>query len=577
MAIHVVHSVSDEVSHATNRISRHVCLKDESIERSSSPVVRYPPSSPFDSSCSLAREGRDGPGISVPSSGSPPSVPAEPQVSGAEAESQSTTHSSYTGPLVHSLIRGDAVRAMHSDPRAYQDTRINSQSPHIPQLLPALSTLSPDLKSLPNGLLLWQYFVETSSHVFKCWGSEETNSTFVHLQDPLTTVLPTMAAFNPILRPAALAFSAHCLSLASPAGASTSHPRQLYIDAIEALTSSRYNISLTLDTILPSLAACLLLYRIDANPRSHLILLARSAAACARTTDIERCRRDVRYRALMALLSWMEICTFSSLHQFSLPVADAGSLPALTYGLEDEPDTFDGFKDWLTHPIFAFSHRLVNPLWRIAELSRARRNHVAWTCDMEAAVAALEEDLLVAYDHDTEAAMGNPQDPKPLLHVNEAMYSASFIMFYTRLGGLPFTSPLIRKQVDKIVRESSCVDMSSLPGRAFVFPLFVAGCEAVEWKSRELIADKLVSCGAHDGSELQTIAAQLRRIWKLRDNEPGLNWLDWTQKSEYWRFHHSSSLTCFSCRVYAAIHCVLTAKFSTCELPFLSSNSIACL
>ncbi|RMJ15204.1 hypothetical protein CDV36_005111 [Fusarium kuroshium] len=145
-----------------------------------------------------------------------------------------------------------------------------------------------------------------------------------------------------------------------------------------------------------------------------------------------------------------------------------------------------------------------------------------WSYEMEASAVALEEALLVAHDLDLNMANGNPGDPEALLHVNEVMHLAASIMFYTRIRDLPSTVPLIRRQVAKVQSESCCVDTNSLSSRALVFPLFIAGCEAVDSSVRELIKQRLISCQNYDAIRAQTLVGQLEQIWELRDREPGL-------------------------------------------------------
>ncbi|RSL75626.1 hypothetical protein CEP51_010714 [Fusarium floridanum] len=144
----------------------------------------------------------------------------------------------------------------------------------------------------------------------------------------------------------------------------------------------------------------------------------------------------------------------------------------------------------------------------MARLTQAKRASQTWSYEMEASAVALEEALLVAHDLDLNMANGNPGDPEALLHVNEMMHLAASIMFYTRIRDLPSTVPLIRRQVAKVQSESCCVDTNSLSSRALVFPLFIAGCEAVDSSVRELIKQRLSSCQSYEAIRAQTLVGQ---------------------------------------------------------------------
>lgn len=168
----------------------------------------------------------------------------------------------------------------------------------------------------------------------------------------------------------------------------------------------------------------------------------------------------------------------------------------------------------------------------MARLTQTKRAHQTWTPEMEASADALEEALLIAHNRDTNMASDNPGDPEALLYVNEAMHLAASIMFYTRIRDFPSTVPLIRRQVAKVQSEACCVDTNSLSSRALVFPLFIAGCEAVDISVRELIKQRLSSCQSYAAIRAQTLVGQLEQIWELRDREPGLPWVQWATKSE---------------------------------------------
>ncbi|KAM6532744.1 hypothetical protein FALCPG4_005796 [Fusarium falciforme] len=393
---------------------------------------------------------------------------------------------------------------------------------------PSLSILPSALRARPEHMLLWHYFINTSSQFFRCWDNNNSTGKSVHWQDPLSAVLPSMAAVDETLASAVLAFSAYYYTRAHPTQAPSISYESHHNKALKALISSRFDAPPTSDSLLPPLAAALLLFRIDEYSRSYLLPLAKSAVTCIRSIDPHRHRHDKRLDALTALLAWTDICTNSSFGPLEPSPAVSSPLSLDEYGEDGSP--WQGFERWITHPTYAFSRQLINPLMRMAKLTQAKRNLQTWSAEMEVSAGALEEALLVAHNRDINMANDNPGDPEALLHVNEAMHLAASIMFHTRIRDLPSTVPLIRRQVAKIQIESCCVDVSSLSSRALVFPLFIAGCEAVDISVRELIKQRLSSCQSYAAIRAQTLVGQLEQIWELRDTEPGLPWVQWTSK-----------------------------------------------
>ncbi|KAL2692451.1 hypothetical protein Neosp_002860 [[Neocosmospora] mangrovei] len=337
-----------------------------------------------------------------------------------------------------------------------------------------------------------------------------------------------MAAVDETLASAVLAFSAYYYKRAHPMQASSVSLQGHHNKALKALISSKFDAKPTSDSILPQLAAALLLFRIDDFSRSYLLSLAKSAVTYIKSIDPRRHQQDKRFDALTALLAWTDICTKFSLGSSQSSPAASSPIAVNDYGEDGGP--WQGFERWITHPAYAFSRRLINPLMRMARLTQAKRAHQIWTPEMEASADALEEALLIAHNRDTNMASDNPGDPEALLHVNEAMHLAASIMFYTRIRDLPSTVPLIRRQVAKVQSEACCVNTNSLSSRALVFPLFIAGCEAVDISVRELIKQRLSSCQSYAAIRAQTLVGQLEQIWELRDREPGLSWVQWTSK-----------------------------------------------
>ncbi|KAF6788756.1 hypothetical protein CSOJ01_14937 [Colletotrichum sojae] len=391
------------------------------------------------------------------------------------------------------------------------------------------SSLPPDIKASPAKTLLWQYFVTVSSRQFKCWEGSEA----MGFDDPLGSLLSAMATFDGPLRSAALAFSATEYARAQPSNPPLQSTALLYHEALQMLTSTRGSVPLDAHRLLPPIAAALLLFRVegvDQVSSGRLLALARSAATCARSLHREGRQNDSRWSILMALLKWTDICTVNSLFSQSPSVVEAcASVPVY----EEEIRNFSSeFRDWIIHPIYTFSRHLIDPLLRIGRLVQLRKQVSGWSAGIEAEAEALEELLLQSYDRDLDASTSRPaEDPDQVLRVNEAMHAATSIMYYTRVRDVPFTAPFIRRSVARVQQEADVVDSNSLSSRALVFPLFVAGCEAVDEDVRDLITQRILASKRHPELQAPKIVNHLRRIWDIRDAEPGLSWLEWSAKA----------------------------------------------
>lgn len=148
-------------------------------------------------------------------------------------------------------------------------------------------------------------------------------------------------------------------------------------------------------------------------------------------------------------------------------------------------------------------------------------------------VSEAEDMLLQARDRDinvSRSALGSA-DPAAILALNESMYAAGAVLLYARIHGLPPTAPLIRRQTQIIVDEVSKIPVDSRVSFALVFPLFIAGCEAMEQMMRDTIVQRLRDPGGVTYVRGDLVGA-LRQIWDIRDLEPGLPWPHWVRKGE---------------------------------------------
>ncbi|KAF3017421.1 hypothetical protein E8E14_005547 [Neopestalotiopsis sp. 37M] len=410
-----------------------------------------------------------------------------------------------------------------------------------PTLLYCPSPWPDDMQASPRRQFLWNYFLQSIQANALCLDLEDV-SCVPGFQDPFVATIPQMALSNPALREAALCFSVFQYTALN--GQRDFHRtmgttwRRAY-EGLRAQLATRH----TGDnwSFLSLISACCLLYWCAADQGEECLRLATKLASEFTQRpqlgpSIPKTYRDVIFTGFR----WTMIATLCSLKPPPRLLNDK-----IIEAVEMDHNEVDGnhspaFANWISHPLYAFSPRLVNPLLRmgrLAELQLLRRKDNAQgsediTADQfEQELLALEETLLQARETDLMATIspGIYTNPSSLASLNEAMHAASFILFYTRFRGLPFTAPVIRRQVRTVVSEIGKIHEDSRVSYAIVFPLFIAACESVDQEDRRIIENRLRLPRGLFVDRGNTTAA-LRHIWEIRDLQPGLLWPDWVSK-----------------------------------------------
>ncbi|KAH6697632.1 fungal-specific transcription factor domain-containing protein [Plectosphaerella plurivora] len=380
---------------------------------------------------------------------------------------------------------------------------------------------------------LWDYFTHVASRIFDCYDSIPTDYDPRH-----SALLPAMGSFDATLLSSILAFSAYCLQMTGYAGEYGARASSLFSEAFNSLTVSLTEDWIATEAMLPPLAAALLLYHCGGPNFSSLLSLARGAAIRISQVD-NSFREDLRCQSLFALLAWTDVCTINAIAAPTVaatPAEDsdtetAASILPIVQAITSQENLCPDFGSWVTHPIYAFSQKLIKPMMQIGRLAKLRTSATAaiQITELNEKIEMVELDLLEAYKEDTKSYEdGTSSDPGELMHVNVAMHAAASIMAYSRLRDTPWTSTHIRRQVATIIDEAKQVTAGSAATRALVFPLFIAGCEALDGASRDFIGMRLGDCHRLDPFQPAKITDRMRKVWEIRDNDPGLNWLQWT-------------------------------------------------
>ncbi|KAM5350823.1 hypothetical protein ACJ41O_007328 [Fusarium nematophilum] len=395
-----------------------------------------------------------------------------------------------------------------------------------------------DMLASPERRFLWQYFLHVAESDFLCLDWEDVGHLYA-FQHPYVTTLPHMALSNPALRGAILCFSAAQYQLR--------HNRQDFVttksltcsEAVQAMKTQLSDTIYDEANLLSIICAATLLYAF--GPERHDYLRIASQLV---TTFLTRFKSDRSLSAsypevTLTEYRWSVISTMCSLQQPTHTLGDQVCRMIEMGEDEVEKKYSEAFQGWVSHPIYTFSPRLVNPLLRIGRLLERQLSQLIDGDDQEpdptweSRVAEAEEMLLQARERDVNVSSSTfgGADPVAVQALNESMYAASAILLYARIHGLPFTAPFIRRQTRIVADEISKIQVNSHVSYAIVFPLFIAGCEAVEPQVRDAIEQRLREPRGISYDRGDMVGA-LHRIWEIRDLDPGLPWPHWVDKVE---------------------------------------------
>ncbi|WYZ41229.1 hypothetical protein EsH8_V_000124 [Colletotrichum jinshuiense] len=441
-------------------------------------------------------------------------------------------------PALDNIQPGTSLISYDSTLRDRQEyLEIPSVSTHCPVPWP------PDMLSSPDRRFLWQYFLHITKAGFLCLDAKELPR-FQGSQDPFISTIPQMAISNEYLRNAVFCFAAFQYNTSRQA-----QDFQTLFKECSRKASSAFQIHPnSLDRQgwpLFSIIACgIFLHHFGHDVKQDYLHLASGLA----TSFSLRLRSSSDLLApfiqlILSMLRWSIVSTVCSFRSPRALMSDDIYRGLEMRAEEVEHNYQPSFRDWTNHPIFAFSPRLVNPLLRIARLLDIQKSWPAGQDFMsntftESEMIKLEEELLTAREVDMNVTQAGTTDPEELRCLNEAMHASAFLLFYARIRGMPFTAPLIRHKVQVVVSEIARIHVESRVSHGILFPLFIAGCEAVDSEARREILERLRTPRGLTYNRTDVCLA-LEHAWQIRDLDPGSKWPKWFHKVKP-SFHISS-------------------------------------
>ncbi|KAF3808859.1 hypothetical protein GCG54_00011050 [Colletotrichum gloeosporioides] len=394
----------------------------------------------------------------------------------------------------------------------------------------------PDMLSSPERRFLWQYFLHITKDGFLCL-DEQNLSRFQGSQDPFIATIPQMAISNESLRSAVFCFAAFQYNTNRSGNEFQQLVRDCSKRASVALKSKTPSLGAQSWSLFSIVACGIFLHHFSQDDSEEYLHYAGTLAIGFSTRPQSSSDLLAPFiQLILSMLRWSIISTVCSFQSSREPVSDKIYRGLEMRREEIEHNYLPSFRDWTNHPIYAFSPRLVNPLLRLARLLDIQKSHLTVNqyisdASMGMEMIKLEEELLTAREADLDLSKTGTTDPKELRSLNEAMHSAAFLLFYARLKGMPFTAPLVRKKVQVIVSEIGKIPVTSRVSHAVLFPLFIAGCEAVEGEARRRILERLRTPRGLTYNR-KDVCLSLEHVWQIRDLEPGSRWPDWFYKLE---------------------------------------------
>lgn len=285
----------------------------------------------------------------------------------------------------------------------------SSFPPFVPDRLYCPMPWPEDMLASSERRFLWQYFLTLVETDFLCLDWPDVG----HLHDfqhPYATTVPQMALSSAPLRGAIFCYSASQYQIRHN---TQDFARVKYLTSAEAASAmGTHGTSRTDDagSLLSMILAATLLYLF--GPEEHdYVRMASRLVASFRETWTSRPHVPTSFPEVsLTEFRWSVISTLCSLQQPGRPLGEE-VCRLIEMGDDEVNKNYSrAFQSWVSHPIYAFSPRLVNPLLRIGRLLERQLSQLTGADGPEAdatwetQAAEAEEMLLRARECDVSAS-----------------------------------------------------------------------------------------------------------------------------------------------------------------------------
>ncbi|KAF1981855.1 hypothetical protein K402DRAFT_415255 [Aulographum hederae CBS 113979] len=387
----------------------------------------------------------------------------------------------------------------------------------IPKLLLPLPDLL--LENRMN-LLYFHHFLNHTSRILVPHDCE---------QNPFRKLLPHMAVRDNTLLSLLLAFSAshraRLLNHPEPTYRIAEYVRDVFPELRRALYDSTEQISNTTLTTAIMLAAIEIIspntFEVPISWQNHLTVARQMIIARGGPQSVHR--KDKVSYFLGRWFAYLDVLGSLSGSKNDRPLSSS-------YWAQDDLDTDDDFQ---IDCLLGFTSRCIGILARIAELAkhcegeRIDQNgniREDWrpTPDIvesaERVMAELQESRDHVYKacdhrgpHDSESEMA--WDSLEIYATNEAFHWAGLIHLYRRVLGRAKDDAETQNAVKEIVNSLFKVRKGSTAEACLLFPMFTAGCEAIDEGQRGKIMERLMSVEGFGMTQVKKARELVQNVW----------------------------------------------------------------
>jgi hypothetical protein len=393
-----------------------------------------------------------------------------------------------------------SVVSFASTPGNLKSPKDLTASPASTYSLPLAATTSPSfvVDLSPNDKWLLQYWIQRLSSLISVVPRREHAS-------PFQLHLTAMVHDSTALRSTVLSMAANHLANSSNDASWKVQAFRHQQDAIHELQNIIQDPNQAVTE--PALATVLMMQvsaRLfgdddDASAANHL---AGAKAMIARRGHMQSWSTPSSTKFLLSLFAYHDI--LSSVSRGARPLAEHETDFA---AVEGEPDMEN-------------IARILLAVARISELQHAIK---ARRTNYTDAVLSEEENALGKDIQKSLLGMeitGVPGDATDITYTTEAYRHAAFIYLYRTWLEIGAPNPISMDHVHRCLQYIQQVDVNSPLTSAHIWPLFTAGCEAIDVTQRQFVRDRFAEMYASKGfPSLRRVMRDIEDVWSAKDME----------------------------------------------------------
>ncbi|KAF2810124.1 uncharacterized protein BDZ99DRAFT_442636 [Mytilinidion resinicola] len=371
----------------------------------------------------------------------------------------------------------------------------------------------------PMNLLYFHHFLNHTARILVPHDCE---------QNPFRSILPRMAVQNETVLCLLLAFSAshraRLLNHPEPANRIAVWVQDVFPKLRQDLNSNNEISNPTLTTAI-MLASLEIIspntFEVPISWQNHLTVARQMIIARGGPKSVQRSDQVASF--LGRWFAYLDVLGSLSGGKNDLPLDSS-------YWSDDDYDTDE---DYQIDCLLGFTSRCIGILARIAELAKQCEKirfdedgnvREGWkpAPDILAKADKIRNDLAEGRDHvykgcnhrsadNSESEAG--WDALEIYATNEAFHWAGLIHLCRRVLGKPATDPVVQNAIREIVGNLYKVRRGSTAEACLLFPMFTAGCDAIDATQRSKIMERLKSVEGFGMTQIHKARELMQKVW----------------------------------------------------------------